>query len=166
MKYINIVLSDKDKIKEMSSLASKIVKEHYDPILGSTQNDYMIDKFQSVTAITKQLEQGYQYYIVSDNDENEVGFIGYYPRDNEMYLSKFYLLRNQRGKGISREMLDFIITNTKEAGLASIVLNVNKYNVIAIRAYEKIGFVKIRDEKIDIGNGYFMDDYVYQYMIQ
>ena len=81
-----------------------------------------------------------------------------------MYLSKFYLLKEQRGKGISKDMLQFVIEKTKEAGLSSIVLNVNKKNS-AIKAYEKLGFIKIGEEKNDIGNGYFMDDFVYKYCI-
>ena len=38
-----------------------IVKEHFDPTIGAAQNDHMIDKFQSVTAITEQLRNEYQY---------------------------------------------------------------------------------------------------------
>lgn len=62
-------------------------------------------------------------------------------------------------------MLNFVIKKTKEAGFSSIVLNVNKYNS-AVNVYEKLGFIKIREEKNDIGSGYYMDDYVYQYTIE
>jgi ribosomal protein S18 acetylase RimI-like enzyme len=62
-------------------------------------------------------------------------------------------------------MLRFIIEQARKAGLFSIVLNVNKNNN-AILAYEKMGFKKIREEKIDIGNGYIMDDFVYEYVIE
>ena len=61
MMYKHIALSDSQGLAELSALASAIVKEHYDPILGSEQNDYMIEKFQSVPAITDQLGHGYQY---------------------------------------------------------------------------------------------------------
>lgn len=46
-------------LEALSRLASQIVKEHYDPILGAAQNDYMIEKFQSVEAIKGQIAQGY-----------------------------------------------------------------------------------------------------------
>ena len=82
-----------------------------------------------------------------------------------MYLSKLYLHKNQRGKGFSKEILQFLITKTRESGLSSITLNVNKYNDNTILAYEKLGFVRIREEKNDIGNGYYMDDYVYCYFV-
>lgn len=163
--YIKVVNSDAAEIKELSDLAVKIVKEHFDSIIGAAQNDYMISKYQSVSAITEQLAHGYQYYFVCDSDGNKVGFLAFYLRENELYLSKFYLKKNQRGKGISKDMLNFIVKKTKEAGLSSIVLNVNKNNSV-IFAYEKLGFVKIREEKNDIGNGFFMDDYVYEYLIE
>ena len=164
MNYIKVKVNDTHAIKELSSLASKIVKEHYDPILGATQNDYMIDKFQSAAAITEQIKQGYQYYFVSYKNNN-IGFIAFYPRKDEMYLSKFYLQKEERGKGISKDMLHFVIKKTKEAGLNTIVLNVNKHNK-AVLVYEKLGFIKIREEKNDIGNGFFMDDFVYKYLIE
>ena len=77
-----------------------------------------------------------------------------------MYLSKLYLYKDERGKGYSRQMLDFVIRNARNIGLTSIELNVNRNNS-AIYAYEKLGFKVIRAEKNDIGAGFFMDDYVY-----
>ena len=112
----------------MSDLASSIVREHYDPILGAEQNDYMINKFQSPPAIIGQLENGYQYYFVCDDANNRVGFLAFYLCRDYIYLSKFYLRKDQRKKGISKDMLNFVIKKTKEAGFSSIVLNVNKYN--------------------------------------
>lgn len=77
-----------------------------------------------------------------------------------MYLSKFYLYKQERGKGYAHEMLSFIMDETKKAGLDGIELNVNKHNS-ACRAYDRLGFEIIRSEKNDIGNGFYMDDYVY-----
>ncbi len=165
MKYIEIMKSDTKSIKELSELASKIVKEHYDPILGEAQNDYMIEKFQSIQSIVEQLERKYSYYFVCNHDGNKVGFIAFYPRVNDLYLSKFYLEKSCRGLGIAKDMFEFVKNEAKKLEFSSILLNVNKYNSIAIRAYETFGMIKIEEEKIDIGNGYYMDDYVYQYYL-
>ena len=35
-----------------------------------------------------------------------------------------------------------------------------------IAFYEKLGFTRLREEKIDIGGGFFMDDYVYRYAVE
>ncbi len=157
--FEQLVSDDKDGIVAMSRLATGIVREHYDPILGKAQNDYMLEKFQSADAIGHQLESGYQYYFVRSAGR-DIGFLAFYPRGEALYLSKLYLLKEERGKGYSRLMVDFVVGKAREASLGSIELNVNKYND-AIRAYESLGFKRVRAEKNDIGSGYFMDDYVY-----
>ena len=164
MEKIEIIEIGKNEIKPLSILATSILREHYDPILGKVQNDYQLEKFQSERAITEQFDHGYNYYWVKYDGKN-VGFIGFYPVENKLYLSKFYLDKEYRGKKIGRKMFEFLVNLAKEKGLKSIYLNVNKFNYDSIQIYEHLGFVKIRDEKNDIGHGYFMDDYVYEYVI-
>lgn len=163
MEFIKVLLDKKKSIVELSVLASSIVKEHYDSIIGSEQNDYMIEKFQSVSSIEEQISHGYQYYFVCENGM-KIGFLAFYKRKNELYLSKFYLLKTQRGKGISKKMLDFVIANARKMNVCSITLNVNRNND-AVYVYENLGFYRIREEKNDIGNDFIMDDYVYEYKL-
>lgn len=158
MKFEQLPLWDESKIIEMSQIATEILREHYDPIVGKTQNDYMLEKFQSAQSIRDQLKQGVQYYFVSENGKS-IGFLAFFPKTYCVYISKFYLYKAERGKGFSHKMLNFVIIKTKEAGLAAIELNVNKRNS-SIPVYEKLGFKIIASEKIDIGQGYYMDDYV------
>lgn len=165
MTFRRVDAAEADQIRALSELATAIVKEHYDPILGAEQNDYMIRKFQSVQGITDQLEQGYQYYFVAGDDGELLGFLAFYPRGKALYLSKLYLLKEQRGRGYSKAMLAFVIARAKDRGLSAIELNVNKQNDEAIRAYRGLGFVKIREEKNAIGNGFYMDDDVYRYTL-
>ena len=68
MEFKKIELSDKASVTRLSQAASEIVKEYYDPIIGAEQNDYMIEKFQSVPAVTHQLEEGYHYYLLLEKD--------------------------------------------------------------------------------------------------
>ena len=146
-------------ISEMSSLATGIVREHYDPIIGKAQNDYMLELFHSVDGIRRQLENGSHYFFVQAAGRN-IGFLAFFPKGNRLYLSKLYLLKTERGKGYSRLMVDFVMSKAREASLNAVELNVNKNND-SIRIYERLGFKVIRSEKNDIGSGYFMDDYVY-----
>ncbi|NLL56025.1 MAG: GNAT family N-acetyltransferase [Clostridiales bacterium] len=163
MDYQEIKLLDSEQISALSKMATAILREHYDAIVGVKQNDYMLAKFQSIDGITEQLKNGYKYYFVRCNNEN-IGFIAYYVRKDDLYLSKFYLRKDQRGKGIARDMLKFLVNNAKFYNRQSIVVNVNKQNS-SIKIYEKLGFVRIGAEKIDIGQGYYMDDYIYKYII-
>lgn len=164
MEFIRLEAGDDQRIAEMSAMATEIVREHFDPIIGSAQNDYMIAKFQTVQAISSQLDHGYRYYFVK-NEGKIIGFLAFYPRNDVMYLSKFYLYKSERGRGYSRGMLDFVRRAAKDEHLRAIELNVNRNNS-AIYAYEKLGFTVIREEKNDIGQGYFMDDYVYSLPVE
>ena len=158
--YIVLSAGDADGIREMSEMATEIVREHFDPLIGKKQNDYMLAMFQTEDAIKKQLENGYQYFFVCDEEQN-LGFLAFYSRADAMYLSKFYLYRDQRGTGYAHQMLEFVISCAKKQNLHGIELNVNKQNS-ACRAYESLGFCVLRSEKNSIGNGFFMDDYVYR----
>lgn len=150
---------DKEEINEMSKMATAIVRDYYDPIIGKDQNDYMLKMFQTPEAITEQLEHGYRYYFVRENGKN-LGFVAFYPRENALYLSKLYLYKDERGKGYAREILEFLKTQARELGFNRIELNVNRNNDTRF-IYEKLGFTVAWEEKNDIGNGFYMDDYVY-----
>lgn len=159
--YFEILLpGDIDEIREMSEMATSIVREHYDPILGKEQNDYMLKMFQSEEAIAEQLEHDYRYYFAREENGKDLGFIAFYPRENALYLSKLYLYKESRGKGHAHTILDFLKVQAKELGLNRIELNVNRFNESRF-IYEKLGFTVAREEKNDIGHGYYMDDYVY-----
>lgn len=160
MEFILLDLNDADGIREMSKMATDILREYYDPIVGKVQNDYMLGKFQSCAAIEEQLAHGYSYYFVRDSSQN-IGFLAFYPKSDVMYLSKLYLYEAARGHGYARSMLSFVKDEARKMGLNAIELNVNKHNPTC-RIYEKLGFVRLRSEKNDIGNGFFMDDYVYR----
>lgn len=152
--------NNEQEIKQMSEMATDILRDYYDPIIGKEQNDYMLEMFQSVASIRDQLAHGYHYYFVRDDDGKNLGFFAFYPRGNALYLSKFYLYKDQRGKGYARPILEFLKTQAKELDLGRIELNVNRNNDTRF-IYEKLGFTVAWEEKNDIGNGFYMDDYVY-----
>ena len=159
--YFELMIKDyEQEIKEMSEMATAILRDYYDPIIGKEQNDYMLEMFQSEDAIREQVDHGYRYYFVRDEDGKDLGFVAFYLRENALYLSKFYLYKDQRGKGYARTILEFLKTQAKELDLGRIELNVNRNNDTRF-IYEKLGFTVAWEEKNDIGNGFYMDDYVY-----
>ena len=156
---INMVSGDTD-IATVAELAKTIWNEHYTPIIGQKQVDYMIEKFQSAEAVKNQiLQEGYEYYLIH-SDENPVGYIGIKLKDDDLFLSKLYLLKEYRGKGFGSEALAFIVGRAGQLHVSSVSLTVNKNNVNSIRAYEKMGFQNLGPVVADIGNGYVMDDYI------
>ena len=85
--------------------------------------------------------------------------------DGVAKLHKLYLDYNYHGKGIGSMALRHVIGETRAAGYKFLRLNVNKQNKDAIRAYERNGFKLFEKVKVDIGGGFYMDDYVYQHAL-
>jgi hypothetical protein len=50
-------------IDAVASLAHDIWIQHYVPIIGQEQTDYMLAKFQSEPAISRQIADGHQYFF-------------------------------------------------------------------------------------------------------
>ncbi len=141
-------------------MAKQIWHEHYDGIVGIAQVDYMLDKFQSEKAILSQIADGWLYYILSHNSRH-IGYIALAPKpqDNALLLSKYYIYKEQRGKGYGRQCMDFIESLCRKMGLETLWLTVNKNNTATIRIYEKLGFENKGPISADIGEGFVMDDY-------
>lgn len=155
---------DEDTIKALSAFAGKIVREHFDPVIGPEQNSYMIARFQSPEGIRGQIAEGYRYYIVQQ-ENSWAGFLAFYPRGDRMYLSKFYLDRSFRGRKIAGKMFRFVYRETEREGLSAIYLNVNRFNDDVISIYRHLGFHCVRQEQNDIGNGFIMDDNVMECLV-
>ena len=152
-------IKDIDLVQE---LAFSIWPDAYGSILSKDQLNYMLELIYSKDALTKQIESGYQFILVYENDI-AVGFASYSPKitGNQAIfrLHKLYVLPNQQGKGTGKLLLNFIIEKIKEEGATILELNVNRHNK-AFHFYTKLGFTISKEEDIDIGNGYFMNDYV------
>ena len=69
-----------------------------------------------------------------------------------------------KGKGLGKKALHFLKENVAESRDHRIILNVNIKNP-AIKIYESQGFVIFHKEAFDIGNGYVMDDYLMEFIL-
>jgi ribosomal protein S18 acetylase RimI-like enzyme len=152
---------DQISIDIVTTLANEIWNQHFVPIIGQDQVDYMLDKFQSSNAIAKQLNDGYEYYIIS-NDRKVVGYLGLLSEDNlnRMMISKIYIKSEARRLGVGNSALKFSKKLSKERKINTIWLTVNKHNKDTIEWYLRKDFVVIEEFKKDIGSGFFMDDFI------
>ncbi|UCE48606.1 MAG: GNAT family N-acetyltransferase [Phycisphaerales bacterium] len=151
-------VSSLSQIETVARLAFEIWNQHFVPIIGKAQVDYMVEKFQSKKAIKEQIERGYSYYLIQA-DGDYIGYSGICPKEDELFLSKLYLRVSQRGKGYGRQVVKFLENLARDRGLGKITLTVNKNNTDTIRAYERFGFTNQGPIVQDIGGGFVMDDY-------
>nr|WP_294490407.1 GNAT family N-acetyltransferase [uncultured Anaerosporobacter sp.] len=158
-------VKEQEEINVVAELGTKIWHEHYSSILEPAQIDYMVDKFQSANAVALQInDQGYEYYLVKDED-SVVGYIGLVMETDRVFLSKLYIAKEARGKGLASKAFVFLTELASSNKKQAIWLTVNRYNSGSIAVYEKKGFIKVREQVSDIGNGYVMDDYVMEMAI-
>lgn len=146
------------QIAEVARLGAEIWREHYSALLGEMQIAYMLEKYQSERAVAAQLaDSGYRYWLILD-EGRPCGYCGFVREADRLFLSKLYLRREVRGRGIARLVLEKL--KAEAAGLRSIYLTVNKENSGSIAVYQKLGFREIDAVKTDIGGGFYMDDYI------
>lgn len=161
MENRNIIQVKTDtEIQEIATLAEEIWHQHFTPIIGEAQVNYMVEKFQSYPAIKSQIEQdGYEYYQIRYR-EVLAGYTGIHPETDALFLSKLYIHQDFRGLHLATMTLQFLTRLCKERGLSRIWLTCNKYNHNTLAIYNHLGFT-ITDKQIaDIGNGFVMDDYI------
>lgn len=161
VKWVRVQQQDDDLIDQLEVLAREIWIEHYSPIIGQDQVEYMLKKFQSKEAMVSQLGQGYVYFAFF-YDNQIIGYFSVEPREHCLFLSKVYLKKDFRGKGIFTIMLEQVEQLCKTAGKKLIELTVNKHNTDSISIYQSKGFIITASAVFDIGNGYVMDDFILQ----
>lgn len=147
------------QIEAVANLASRIWNEYYIPIIGLDQVDYMLKTFQSVVAIARHINEENQEYFLIYHQGEPSGYLAVKPDGQNLFLSKFYLIKEKRGTGLGREALRFIINRAQELGSTAITLTVNKDNTDSIKAYQQMGFKNLGSVMADIGAGFVMDDY-------
>ena len=143
----------------LASLANTIWREHYIPIIGKPQVDYMLEHFQSREAIAAQMKEGVRYFVL-EWDGKPAGYYAFEPREAEYFLSKIYVLKEYRGKGLGKAAMQDLRARARDAGIPRISLTVNKDNSASIAAYKRMGFRQDKPSVKDIGGGFIMDDYL------
>jgi GNAT superfamily N-acetyltransferase len=160
-------LSDRALIR---SISERTWPSTYGHIISQEQIDFMLDWMYSDASLEKQMNTGCEFYIANLNGD-DVGFCSVSPEEEENSstekvkgvkshkLNKLYVLPLSQGTGAGKALLNECIEVAKAAGSSSLFLQVNKQNS-AYNFYFKHGFIKEAEFKFDIGNGFYMDDYV------
>ncbi|MBQ9244688.1 GNAT family N-acetyltransferase [bacterium] len=159
----NIIYKEVINIKELAILASEIWHEYWTCILSQEQIDYMIEKFQSENAIINQIKNDNYIYFYIIYDNKKAGYIGISKKQGKLFLSKLYIKKEYRHKGLGTKSFNFIKNYAKENNYKTIYLTVNKNNINTICAYNKWGFKTVDSVVTDIGKGFVMDDYIMEY---
>lgn len=133
----------------------------YTHFLGQEQVDYMLGQFYSIAALTSQLIDGH-IFIIAQEGSKDLAFASYAVIEKDyriVKLHKLYVLPEAHGKGLGKFLINEVRNKAEELGAKGLQLNVNRYNK-AKDFYEKAGFKIIETVDIEIGNGFYMNDYI------
>lgn len=161
---ITIRKAKEEDIEIIQSIAAETWPTAYLEIIGQAQIDYMLEKMYNRGELLKQLMAGH-IFLIAEDGETQYGFAGYSIINHEerIYkLHKLYVLPSAHGKGVGKILINEVFNQVKNIGASALQLNVNKNNK-AKDFYLKAGFNIKESVKLDIGDGYFMDDYVMEY---
>ncbi len=146
-------------IEVIHRLAVSIWNDHYPAIIGQKQVDYMLGKMYSYETLNEQIKEKKQQFYLIESIEEALGFVAVeLQKDETLFLNKFYILSNIQKRGFGaqafKELLKLYPTIEK------VTLQVNRQNYKAINFYFKQGFTIEEVADFDIGNGYFMNDFM------
>jgi ribosomal protein S18 acetylase RimI-like enzyme len=150
-----------DELQHVQHIAHQTWPLTFKDILTPEQIQYMLEWMYNLDTLKQQFHEGQQFYAVKENDR----FIGFtaielhHPERENVKIHKLYVLPEFHGKGIGLALVDQVKVVALSEKMKTILLNVNRFNS-AVSFYEKYGFRTVKEEVIDIGNGFVMDDFV------
>ncbi len=149
----------------LARLISAIWREHYVPIIGAAQVEYMLASRADPAAIAAEMAAGVGWLIASA-DGRLVGYASHARGDGPLLrpgdwkLRQLYVAAAQRGGGLGRRLLACVRDAAIAQGASTLMLTVNRRNALALAAYRRWGFRLRGDVCTPIGGGFAMDDHV------
>ena len=133
----------------------------YSSIISAEQIAYMLERMYGTASLEAQFGEKGHRFLLARTEDAAIGFAGfehhYLPRRSRLH--KLYVLPQVKGTGAGHALLEAVFSEARNNGDTHIELNVNKRNPAKL-FYQRHGFTVERDEVLDIGNGFVMDDHV------
>ncbi|MCD2422755.1 GNAT family N-acetyltransferase [Niabella pedocola] len=146
------------EVSIIHQLALEIWPKAFEQILNKEQMDYMLQMMYAPAVLEKEMERGVAFYILRHNG-TDMGYTAIEQKGPGAWkLHKIYLSQKLHGKGIGKFQLKSMEDIVSGYGAQELWLNVNRQNK-AVGFYQSQGYEIQKTEDIDIGNGYFMNDY-------
>ena len=153
--------ANEEDLAIIKTLAEQTWPTAYGDIISQQQITFMLEKMYNKGELLEQMLQGHHFIIASELKE-DVGFAGFSVinlKTKTFKLHKLYVLPKMHGKGVGKILMNEVVSLVKAQGGEFLQLNVNRNNK-AKDFYQKAGFKIKETVDLDIGNGFYMNDYV------
>lgn len=159
---LSIIPAREDELPTVVRLAEIVWRRHYPGIIADAQIDYMLARGYALPVLKRYLQQAGSGLALAKSDDVTIGFVAHLLADDPhaMKLDRLYVLQEYQGQQYGRRLIDHVVDAARNAGCTKVILNVNRNNANAIRAYERCGFAIRERVDVPIGKGFVMEDYV------
>jgi len=152
------------ELELVSGLAYSIWPVVYSKMISQEQITYMLKWMYAEDTLKLAYNSGDSFFAFYVNN-NAVGFLHLHPEENTLKLEKIYILPDFHSRGIGEKLISFCVKFAREKNFNEIRLQVNRENP-AVNFYLHLDFVIDRKLDVDIGGGFFMNDYEMKKLIQ
>jgi diamine N-acetyltransferase len=131
-------------------------------LLSEQQLAYMLDWMYSTESLQKQMQEQGHRFLIAMKDNECCAYVSYelnHKKPGTTKIHKLYILPQSQGGGIGRILLDAVAGIAVKEHNSVITLAVKRDNS-AVDFYKKLGFEVIDSVDIEIGDGFFMRDFI------
>ena len=170
MKFGVMPVATEKQILEVEKAAEKVWYNYYKDIFSVEQIAYMLEKYQSKSALERQMSEGFIYYmLLSDNEF--AGYMCISARGDCVNLERLYIQAEYRRRGLAKKTIAHLdsIFSSPEIGythIRKIRVKVERKNSFAKNVYEHLGFRVVGEADTDIGGGFVCQDYIMERFIR
>jgi len=151
-------------IPTIHDLAHRTWPDTFGQILTPDQITYMLDMMYSESALLEQMTTlKHRYFIGFGENSAPQGYAGYQfdylPGTTKLH--KIYVLPKGQKHGYGKALFSAVAKTAHDTGQQRLRLDVNYQNA-ASGFYEHMGMTKIDEITTEIGEGYLMEDWVFE----
>ena len=149
-----------DELFIIEDLAKVIWPVSFKEMISEQQIDYMLNWMYKPQKLKENHTNGHHFLIYTEGDE-ALGFVSYEIKEKKstIRIHKLYVHHESQKKGIGKRLLEHVKKIGLNEKMTHLDLFVNRTNP-AVGFYKLKGFYIDQEIDLDIGNGYFMNDYL------
>ncbi|MCF0199067.1 MAG: GNAT family N-acetyltransferase [Bacteroidaceae bacterium] len=169
MTTVHIRQATPQDIPTIQAMAEVVFRTTYAEILSPEQMDYMMEWMYGAESLIEQITgEGKEFFVAEEADGTACGYISVEHESRLpdgrplLHLQKIYVMPQYQGRGLGKQLFSFLTQRlgTQHSDGYRLELNVNRHNR-AVGFYEAMGMQRDREGDFPIGNGYYMNDYIY-----
>ncbi|HQW57136.1 MAG TPA: GNAT family N-acetyltransferase [Saprospiraceae bacterium] len=146
-----------DQLHTIQQLARRIWEVTYTDIISREQIEYMLEQFYAPGTLYPKLSPTRTMYLLNANGE-ATGYVDIETRAKDIFFHKFYINTTDQRSGMGTKAMELISELVPKH--IDWRLQVNRENYRAVNFYFKNGFIIEKILDLDIGSGFFMNDFL------